>query len=55
MKLNPYDFAAASLIIEEAGGMVGQIDGTSITLDQPCSMLAGTKKAVEETRELLPH
>lgn len=55
MKLNPYDFAAASVIIEEAGGMVGQTDGTSITLDQPCSMLAGTKKAVEETRELLPH
>lgn len=55
MKLQPYDFAAASVIIEEAGGTVGQIDGASLMLDQPCSMLAGTKKAVEETRELLPH
>lgn len=55
MKLQPYDYAAASVIIEEAGGVVGQIDGTSITLDQPCSVLAGTRKAVEETRELLPH
>lgn len=53
MKLQPYDYAAASVIVEEAGGVVAQIDGTSITLDQPCSMLAGTEKAAEETRKII--
>lgn len=53
MKLQPYDYAAASVIVEEAGGTVGQIDGSPITLDQPCSMLAGTEKAVIETRDII--
>ena len=41
MKLQPYDYAAASVIIEEAGGKIGQMDGRGITLDVPCSILAG--------------
>lgn len=52
MKLQPYDYAAASVIIEEAGGQIGQIDGSGITLNVPCSILAGTKQAVEEVREV---
>lgn len=53
MKLHPYDFAAASVIIEEAGGVIGTAEGENITLDRPCSIVAGTKKAAEEIRCLL--
>lgn len=52
LKLNPYDYAAAAVIIEEAGGLIGQVDGSDITLDRPCSVLAGTPKAVEQVRQV---
>ena len=48
MKLQPYDYAAAALMIEEAGGRIVQMDGRPITLDRPCSILAGTKTAVAQ-------
>lgn len=47
-KLQPYDYAAASLIIEEAGGCITQADGKAITLDRACSIVAGTKTANNE-------
>ena len=50
--LQPYDYAAASIIVEEAGGRICQINGSAITLDAPCSIVAGTKKAVEEVLEI---
>lgn len=53
MLLRPYDYAAASVIIEEAGGVIGQIDGSPITLDHGCPVLAGTPTAVEEIRRIL--
>ena len=57
MKLNPYDYAAASIIIEEAGGEAGgvitQIDGSKITLDQPCSILGAAPKAAGEVRDMI--
>ena len=53
LKLNPYDYAAAALMIEEAGGCIMQMDGSPITLHRPCSILAGTKKAVAEILELI--
>lgn len=53
MLLQPYDYAAASVIIEEAGGVISQVDGKPITLDHGCSIVAGTKKAAKEVRELL--
>ena len=53
LRLNPYDYAAAALIIEEAGGCIQQMDGSPITLDRPCPVLAGTPKAVTEIRELI--
>ena len=52
LKLQPYDYAAAGIIIKEAGGVIGQTDGSAITLDQPCSILAGTEKAVEQVRQI---
>ncbi len=50
--LQPYDYAAASVIIEEAGGAICQPDGTEIALDRPCSIAAGTKTAVKEILEI---
>lgn len=40
LRLCPWDFAAGSLIVEEAGGKVTTVEGTPVTLDTPCSMLA---------------
>lgn len=53
LKLQPYDYAAASILIEEAGGIITQADGNPITLDQPCSILAGTKSAHAEGLRML--
>ena len=53
MLLQPYDYAAASLIITEAGGVISQVDGSEITVDHGCSVVAGTQKAVEEIREVV--
>ena len=50
--LQPYDYAAASVIIEEAGGVIEQVDGLPITMDKGCPVLAGTPKAVEEARKV---
>ena len=40
LKLSPWDYAAGSLIVEEAGGIVTTVEGGSITIDKPCSILA---------------
>ena len=53
LKLQPYDYAAASVIIEEAGGYITQVDGSAITFDEPCSIVAGTRAAWEEVRQVL--
>ena len=48
MKLSPWDYAASSLILTEAGGVVSQMDGTPIIFDGPCSVVAGTPDAWKE-------
>lgn len=53
IKLQPYDYAAASLIIAEAGGVITQMDGSPITLDGPCSIAAGTGSAHKELLEIV--
>lgn len=40
LRLCPWDYAAGSLIVEEAGGVVTTIDGEAITLDEGCGVLA---------------
>lgn len=40
LRLQPWDFAAGSLIVCEAGGTVTRVEGGEIDLTQPCSMLA---------------
>jgi myo-inositol-1(or 4)-monophosphatase len=53
MLLQPYDYAAASVIIEEAGGVIGTTTGEPIKLNTGCPILAGTPKAVDEIKEIL--
>lgn len=53
LKLHPYDYAAASIILEEEGGRICQVDGKQITLDVPCSIVAGTKAVVEEMLRIM--
>ncbi len=53
LMLQPYDYAAASVIIEEAGGVIGTVENRPIMLDKGCSILAGTRKAVEEAGEVI--
>lgn len=40
LRLSPWDYAAASLIVEEAGGIVTTVEGGKITLGESCSVLA---------------
>lgn len=46
--LQPWDFAAGALILSEAGGIATQLDGSPLTLDRPCSIASGNKKAHAE-------
>ena len=39
--LQPWDYAAGALILQEAGGRISQLDGSPITLDRPSSVLSG--------------
>ncbi len=53
LKLQPWDYAAASLIIAEAGGVITQVDGTPISLQNPSSILAGGIVTHLEGKDLL--
>ena len=48
LKLSPWDYAASSLIITEAGGRISQADGSSIVFDRPCSIIAGAPQAYDD-------
>lgn len=47
-RLSPWDYAAGSLIIAEAGGTITQTDGSPLAWDKPCSVAAGNPKAHRE-------
>lgn len=38
--LSPWDYAAGSLIVQEAGGKVTTVEGTPLTFHRPCSLKA---------------
>lgn len=40
LRLSPWDYAAGSLIVREAGGTVTTVEGDEICFDRPCSILA---------------
>lgn len=46
--LSPWDYAAASLIIKEAGGMISTIEKGMLPYDKPCSIIAANPAAFEE-------
>ncbi len=48
LKLSPWDYAAGALIVKEAGGIVTTVEGTTITLDKPCSILATNRVVAME-------
>lgn len=50
--LEPWDYAAASLIASEAGAACTQLDGSAITLGKGCSILAGNPAAREDFFQL---
>lgn len=43
LRLSPWDYAAGSLIVEEAGGVVTTVEGEPVSFDKPCSVLARNK------------
>jgi len=51
-RLSPWDIAAGSLLIEEAGGVIMQFDGSPITFEKPCPIVAGNPRAVREAMDL---
>lgn len=53
LMLYPWDYAAASLIVMEAGGFISTAEGGMITLDQPCSILAAGRQCWKEASQLL--
>lgn len=52
LKLSPWDYAAASLLVTEAGGVISQLDGSPLTFDRGCGVVAGSPKAWAEFFEL---
>ncbi len=50
-RLSPWDYAAGSLLVTEAGGVITQTDSSPITLDKPCSIFAGNPRAYGELLE----
>lgn len=47
-RLNPWDYAASSLILREAGGIITDMDGNSLSLLEGGSVCAGNKSAYYE-------
>lgn len=54
MRLQPWDYAAGALLVTEAGGSITQLDGSPITFDRPCSILA-CGSGVTEDEKMLEH
>lgn len=46
--LSPWDWAAASLMIQEAGGRFAQPNGDKVTLTESCGTVAGTSLIFDE-------
>lgn len=53
LKLQPYDYTAAFVIIQEAGGVICQVEGSEIALNRPCSILGETAVVCEEVRGMI--
>ena len=49
-QLSPWDYAAASLIVQEAGGKLSALDGSPLSLTHPSGVLAANS---EQSLQLL--
>ena len=52
-RLCPWDYAAGSLIAQEAGAVVGNMEGGALDLYRKCSVLVGCPKAHKEMLKLI--
>lgn len=52
-KLKPWDYAAGSLILSEAGGKTTDFDGNEIPMDVPSSIICSNGIIHDELRELI--
>lgn len=52
MLLSPWDIAAGSLIVTEAGGVVSRFDGSALTFDGKCSIVAANKESYAQALEI---
>ncbi len=53
MMLSPWDYAAAGLILTEAGGVITDTEGNPVGYGQPHPIVAGSPLACKELRELI--
>ena len=49
--LKPWDYAAAIIIIKEAGGIITDYKGQAVDISKPCDILAGNKIVHKKLRE----
>lgn len=49
-RLQPWDFAAAKLIVEESGGIVKNINGNSVNLNEKSSILAASRDMYQQIK-----
>ena len=45
--LQPWDYAAGALLVEEAGGKITTVEGEPIAFHKPCSILAGNMRSLD--------
>lgn len=50
--LSPWDYAAGSLILSEAGGHISTIDGNALDYQNACGVVASTPAAYQEFNQL---
>ena len=53
LKLSPWDYAAAGLILTEAGGVLSDTEGNPLSFEHPSPVVAGTSPAQSELRALM--
>ena len=51
-ELSPWDYAAGSLLITEAGGVISQLDGSSVVITEKCSVWASNEVNAHILQEL---
>ena len=52
-RLNPWDYCAGALLVEEAGGRCGNIMGSGVTHAQPIPFMAATPACYDALQETL--